>query len=268
MSLPQNTPGESQNSAPSDVINGVLTFLINRVLTLNLEHRAQLLARGLGGAEIERLRYVSAPVTASDRQRAADALAPYLEAFGGGVPGFYRDRGRWGMVFRPAGFLIPVRDECGRIQALSQRVDEPRNGGKYIWLSSADRDGGASSGAPPHFTGRTLMSTASEVTITEGSLKADVASYLSGSPVVGVAGVHAIRGLAVRLKASFPALRRALVAYDRDMLDKPQVLEATLRLSEQLEAEGFAVKIRTWPGAEKGIDDYLLAQLSSREVAA
>jgi DNA primase len=268
MSLAQNTPGEIRNRAPADIINGTLTMLINKVLSLSLEHRAQLLARGLGAGEIERLRYASVPVSAPERRRAADVLAPYLEAFGGGVPGFYRERGRWRMVYRPPGIFIPVRDEHGFIQALSQRVNEPRDGGKYIWLSSADRDGGASSGAPPHFAGRTLMAAAAEATITEGSLKADVAAYLSGSPVVGVAGTHAVRGLAARLKANFPALQRVLVAYDRDMLVKPQVLEATLKLSTQFEAEGFAVKVRTWPGPEKGIDDYLLAQLSSRGVAA
>lgn len=268
MSLPQNTPSEIPNRAPADIVNGTLTMLINRVLSLSLEHRAQLLARGLGAADIERLRYVSVPVSVPERRRAADMLAPYLDAFGGGVPGFYRERGRWRMVYRPPGIFIPVRDEQGSIQALSQRVDEPRDGGKYIWFSSADRDGGASSGAPPHFARRTLMATATEVTITEGSLKADVAAYLSDSPVVGVAGTHAIRGVAARLKAGFPLLRHVRVAYDRDMIEKPQVLEATLKLSEQLEAEGFAVKVRTWPGPEKGIDDYLLAQLSSREVAA
>lgn len=268
MSITQNPPGESQNREPSEVAAGVLTLLVNEVLNLDLGHRAQLMARGLGAAEVSRLRYASAPATAAERQRAADELAPYLEAFGGGVPGFYRERGRWRMVYRPPGFFIPVRDECGRIQALSQRVDEPGDGGKYLWLSSSGRDGGASSGAPPHFAGRTLMTTAEEVTVTEGSLKADVASYLSGSPVVGVAGTHATRGLAARLKAGFPLLRRVIVAYDRDMMSKPQVLEATLGLSAQLESEGFAVKVRTWAGPEKGIDDYLLAQLKAREVIA
>ena len=106
------------------------------------------------------------------------------------------------------------------------------------------------------------------MTITEGSLKAEVASYLSNLPFVGVAGTRSIRRLACRLKRNLPRLRRVLVAYDRDMMEKPQVLEATLDLSAQLEAEGFSVKIRMWPGAEKGIDDYLLAQLSQREVAA
>lgn len=254
--------------APADIINGVLTKLICEELSLRPEHERKLLARGLSADEIGRKRYVSAPVTHTARQRSADALAPYLDVFGGGVPGFYRDGGRWRMAYRPSGFFIPARDERGRIQALSQRVDKPRDGGKYIWLSSSDRDGGATSGAPPHFAGRHLMYDAEEVTITEGSLKAEIAAYLSGAPVVGVAGTHAITGLAERLKANFPKLRRVLVAYDRDLTAKPQVLEAVFRLTARLEAERFQVRARTWPTADKGYDDYLLSQLMSKRRAA
>lgn len=249
--------------APADIINGVLTRFISRELSLRPEHRAALLARGLTDAEIERKRYVSAPVSKDEYRRVAASLSSSLEAFGGGVPGFYRDRGRWKMAWRPAGYFVAVRDERGFIQALLQRVDEPLDGGKYIWLSSAERDGGASSGAPPHFAGNALLQDVEEVTITEGALKAEVASYLSAAPVIGVAGTHSIRGLASRLKSSFPKLRRISVAYDRDMYEKPQVLSALYKLVAQLQACGFRVRVRTWPGPEKGYDDYLLAQLGS-----
>lgn len=277
MSLAQNTPRETPKYTPSGAVSTALTLLVKKVLTLNIEHRAQLLARGLGADAIARSRYVSAPVTTAARQRAADELAPHLEACGG-VPGFYRERGRWQMAYRPPGLFIPVRDELGHIQGLSQRLDDAQDGCKYLWLSSnpdaVDERGrqkyplGASSGTPPHFAGRHLLYGAAEVMITEGALKADVAAHLSGSPVIGVAGTHAVRGLAARLRTGLPLLRRVLVAYDRDMMEKPQVLDATLALCAQLEGEGFAVKVRTWPGPEKGIDDYLLTQLSSHEVAA
>jgi DNA primase len=251
------------------VVSNALKHLVGRVLILKPGHAAKLRARGLSQVEVARLRYVSVPETEAEKQRVADALTPYLDAAGGSVPGFYRERGRWRMVFRPPGIFIPVRDGCGHIQALTQRVDEPRDGCKYIWLSSADREGGASSGAPVHFAGRDLLLYgAAEVTVTEGALKADVASYLSGSPVIGVAGTHATRGLATRLREGFPLLKTVCVAYDRDMVEKPQVLGAAINLGAQLEAEGFEVKVRTWPARYKGIDDYLLAQISSREVAA
>lgn len=264
--------------APADIINDVLTMLICTALTLRPEHEARLMARGLSRDEIRRKRYVSAPVTREERRRAADALATYLDAFGGGVPGFYFAEGRWEIAYRPPGIFFAVRDEHGFIQALSQRVDEPRGGGKYIWLSTnpeaEDNDGhqkyprGASSGTPPHFAGRHLLHEADEVMITEGALKSEIACFLSGLPVVGVSGTHSINGLASRLRTNFPKLRRALVGYDRDMMEKPQVLDAVFRLTAQLEAERFRVRVRTWPGPEKGIDDYLLAESRRAEVTA
>jgi hypothetical protein len=254
--------------ASADIINGILTMLVCDVLTLRPEHGARLLARGLTDAEITRLRYVSSPVTRVERQRAADALASYLETFSGGVPGFYRDGHRWRMVFRPPGFFIPARDEHGFIRALAQRVDEPRGGGKYIWFSSADRDGGASSGAPVHFANRPALWHAEELLVTEGTLKADVIAALSRLPVVGVAGVNNTRGLAARLRSSFPRLRRVVVAFDSDARTKPQVADALESLIAQLEAERFRVRVRTWPGESKGLDDYLLSQSCAKEVAA
>jgi putative toxin-antitoxin system antitoxin component (TIGR02293 family) len=59
---------------------------------------------------------------------------------------------------------------------------------------------------------RTAGIVADEITITEGSLKAEIAAYLSRSPVVGVAGTGSIAGLSGRLKANCPKLRRVFVA--------------------------------------------------------
>ena len=260
-------PFEAPGLAPDDVVGDVLTLLVTRVLTLRPEHSAALRARGLVPAEIARLGYASVPRTAAERRRAADELAPYLEAFGGGVPGFYRERGRWEMVYRPPGFLIPARDEWGRIHALCQRVDRLSGGGKYIWLSSADLEGGASSGAPAHFANRPALWRADELVVTEGTLKADCIAALSGLGVVGVAGVNNTRGLAERLRSNLPRLRRVVVAFDQDALTKPQVGAALERLVAQLEGERFTVRVRTWPGQAKGLDDYLLSQIRLREVA-
>jgi hypothetical protein len=232
----------------------------------------------LSAAKIERNRYVSAPATRAERERVAAALTPYLDAFGGDVPGFFYDSGRWQMVYCAPGYLIPARDEYGCVQALACRLDDPRDGCKYIWLSSnpetVDDAGrqkyprGASSGSPVHFANRPALWGAEEVTVVEGTLKADVCAALSGLPVVGVAGVNNTRGLAARLRASLPRLRRILVAYDKDVLEKPQVASALDRLITQLEAERFTVRVRMWPGDAKGFDDYLLSQITAREVTA
>ncbi len=165
------------------------------------------------------------------------------------------------------GIFIPIRDVRGRIQALQIRRDEgtPR----YLWLSSRGRPKGASSGTPIHFTESHKLRTASEVLITEGALKADVISYLTSSPVIGVAGVSTFSAdFAANLRESLPNLRRVAIAYDKDLIEKNEVYGALMRLTAQLEQARFQVRIRTWPGPAKGYDDYLLSQLTQRGVAA
>lgn len=266
-------------SAPLDytVVHVVLTKLIGESLNLRPEHRERLRARGLPDGWIDSNGYRSTPRSRAERDAAADALSSDLEAFGGEVPGFYHDDKRWHMTYTPSGFFVPARDELGFVQALACRLDDPRDGCKYIWLSSnpetLDNTGGqkyprgASSGSPVHFANRPTMRESDEVIITEGTLKADCIAALSGLPVVGVAGTHSTRGLARRLREHFPRLRCGVVAFDKDLLTKPQVALAVSRLVTQLEAEGFRVRVRMWPGDAKGFDDYLLSELRAREVA-
>lgn len=267
-----------QHRAAPDIIGGFYHKLTRELLTLRPEHGAALRARGLSDEWIEAQGYRSTPQTPAERDRIVGALAEYLDAFGGGVPGFYHDGRRWQMVYTSPGYFIPARDECSLIQALAYRLDRPRDGMKYVWLSSnpdaQDDCGrqkyprGASSGAPFHFANRPALWSAEELTVVEGTLKADCVAALSGLPVVGVAGVNNTRGLAARLRANLPRLRRVYVAFDRDVLEKPQVADALERLITQLEGERFTVRVRMWPGDAKGFDDYLLSQTSAREVAA
>ena len=58
------------------------------------------------------------------------------------------------------------------------------------------------------------------------------------------------------------------VAFDKDLLVKAQVASAVERLVAQFEAERFRVRVRLWPGGEKGFDDYLLSEPRAREVRA
>jgi DNA primase len=259
-------------------VDGSLCYLLRKALALTPEHRARLHDRGLCDEWINAKGYASTPHDRRERDAAADLLAPCLDAFGGDVPGFFHDGARWRMVYSAPGFFIPSRDECGRVQALCYRADNPRDGCKYMWLSSnpetEDDDRrqkyprGASSGAPAHFVNRPAMRESDEVLITEGVLKADVIAALTGLPVVGAAGTHSTRGLASRLKSNFPRLRRAVVAFDKDVFDKPHVAHGLEKLIADLGAEGFRVRVRTWPGSAKGFDDYLLSQVRAQEVAA
>ncbi len=238
---------------------------LNKHLVLAKEHEAKLLERGLDRVTIKLNGYASTPPPAY-AANVARALAPMqLE----GVPGFYREHGQWRMVRMDQGFFVPVRDIHARICGLMIRRDDVVGRGKYIWLSSRDRDGGASSGAPANYANPYKLREADEIVITEGALKSQIIACLSGSPVIGIAGISAFSAdFAAHLRDACPHLRRVAIAYDRDLLEKEEVYNALLRLTAQLEKASFRVCIRTWQPPAKGYDDFLLSQLTRREVSA
>jgi len=249
--------------ADADRIVAVYADLLRLHLVLSEEHRQQLRARGLDDISIEVNGYVSTPPPLF-AANVARALAREHDLRG--VPGFYRNRDAWRMVSSGAGFFVPVRGVDGRIQGLQIRRDEGNP--KYIWFSSKDRAGGASSGSPVHFAKPYLLKTATEVAITEGALKADIAAHIMNAPVIAAAGVSNFGAdFAASLKEQFPKLQTIYTAFDMDFRRNEAVRRALFRLVAQLERARFTVRVRTWPPQWKGIDDYLLA-VSQREVAA
>ena len=82
-----------------------------------------------------------------------------------GVPGFFVDNaGKWTVRYfqRTAGIIVPYVGIDGLIQGLQTRLDVPikgkddppdKVGMKYLWLASADKRMGVSSGSPFHFVG-------------------------------------------------------------------------------------------------------------------
>lgn len=168
------------------------------------------------------------------------------------------------MVRTGPGFFVPYRNEHGMIEGLQLRRFPYEGKDKYLWLSSKDKPAGASSGSPVHFASSHLLTSADEVVITEGALKADVAAYLSGAPVIAAGVSNFGERFAARLRISFPNLRRAVIAFDRDLANNAQVYRALLHLCRQLEGARFQVRVRRWPPPAKGYDDYLLSQVLSR----
>lgn len=233
-----------------DIYNGLL-----QCLDLSAQHEAALRARGLKTG-LRAAGYRSLP----DRRRYR-AVRRLIEA---GyeqhlptVPGFHvaEHEGRYWTISGASGLLIPVRDIEDRIIALLVRPNDLGEGGKYRWLSSKKR-GGPGPGAPihvPRFKGDKSI-----VRVTEGALKADIATRLSGTLTIGLPGVSAWRR-AARILREFGATT-ARVAYDADACHNRNVAECLSNLVNHLRRHGFTVELEIWEEAEgKGIDDLLAA---------
>lgn len=260
--LPEaSKPGaEPPPAAEPDVLNRVYRALLAE-LALDAPHRENLQARGLSGDDVE------AGLFRTWHLRGRARLAKKLvEQFGEEVarqvPGLFvqrdeRDENRtwWSLAGSP-GLLMPALDASGRVLGLRVRRDEvdADSGDRYSWVSSC-RYGGprpaTSLHVPPGQRG-------SVVRLTEGELKATVATVQTGVLTVGVAGVG-------RWREALPVLaelgaERVLLAFDADCRENPVVARATVSAVRGLREAGFEVAVETWPAeAGKGVDDALQA---------
>lgn len=145
----------------------------------------------------------------------------------------------------------------GRISGVQIRLDNPVDGRKYFWLSSANDNMGVTSGSPVHFVGDP---TSKVVYITEGPLKADIAHCLCGKTFAAVAGVNQH----TRLNAVFQVLKQngtqeIVEAYDMDKFQNEHVQKGCERLYELAAEHGFKVTRLKWDSKYKGIDDWQLS---------
>jgi len=196
------------------------------------------------------------------RSRLADTL---YALFGGvvlDVPGFLlREQSRTYLTMGgPAGILIPVRNTEDQIVAHQIRTDRPGDSGKYVWLSSTSR-GGPGPGSPVHVS-RPLQSTESgRVWLTEGPLKADIASERLREVVLALPGVQADKHLLGTLQKlqERGEISELVIALDSDWHDKPAVASARLKLAEASARQGIPVWLADWDVQLKGLDDLLIA---------
>lgn len=219
---------------------------------------AALQRRGLSEQAITRGLYRTLP--AGGREELARAMA-HLDPSPLGVPsvpGLVRtDRVR---VVGPPGLLIPVCDPEGRIVAIKIRL-RTDDGPRYVSLSSRFH-GGASAEAALHVPVRakSLLDAGADVLIvTEGELKADVITELSGTPCVSVPGVGAWR-LALAAVDRWATPGGVILAFDMDRFTSPAVDKAHRALCEALLARDRRVRSARWDRRHKGLDDHLAAR--------
>ena len=261
---PRHIPREDPRAELADAItlDAAYTALLT-VLRLSPSHHDALIKRGLDDDAITQAAYRTLPSSMMDRGAARHALVQAMSPVGGiprHVPGITP-----GEILGAPGLLIPVRDPGGKIVAIKIRADQAGDGGKYRWLSSSTlTPPGASPGAPCHVPEHNGIST-EIVRITEGPLKADIATARSGILTLGIAGATAARSAIPALNAL--GAKEVILAWDADCRDPKEGgknwVAAGLELAAYIfTAEGFIVSIETWPtenGEPKGVDDALVA---------
>jgi Domain of unknown function (DUF3854) len=243
--------------ADADTLHKVYSALLD-ALPLDAHHVDRLRQRGLKG-DLRAAGYRSMG-QGRDRAKAVRAvravIAAGLEELLPRVPGFYvkeGDRGAYWTVGGAAGLVIPIRDVQGRIIALQVRADFVEGKApRYSFISSKKR-GGAGPGSPVHVP--VFDGDKSTLRITEGGLKATIATELSGILTAGLVGLNWQKAAAVVRDLGAKTVR---VAFDADARRKPEVSGAQLRLVRDLRARGLAVELEVWLEDDgKGIDDLL-----------
>ena len=229
---------------------------------LEKQHKEQLLQRGLSEVQIKYFGFRIAPTHKEQHKCIINKLLFYgykLE----GVPGFFKDKsGRWNYnLFRfTSGILIPMMSIDRRIQGFQIRLDNPREGNKYLWFSSKNKTQGLSSGSPAHITNPLEINSNPVIYLTEGGLKADIACALSGKSFIGVAGVNNqsdLPELFNNLKQL--GVKRIVDCFDRDCEYNEQVEKARSKLKSKVLKAGLIYTRMSWDNRFKGIDDYMAA---------
>lgn len=263
------TPGPAADPAaeraPLEVLDAAYRGLLAD-LRLSDEHAAGLRGRGLGDDEIRARGYRTLPL--EGRAALARAIVSRVgEGAAAGVPGVVvaSEGGRsWWTLAGAPGLLVPVRDPAGRVVALKIRRDGADDGPRYVYLSGSQR-GGVSALLSVHVPLWTCGAAREVVRVTEGELKADVATALSGCLTISVPGVGAWR-------TALPALatlgaRRVRVAFDADCRVNAHVAASLRALCTALRTAGYPVRVESWDPRFKGVDDYLLVRAAEQGAA-
>lgn len=239
----------------ADVLDAVYRELLT-LFALEPRHRANLEQRGLSAEQIERGQYRTLPPR-SRHEEGAHLAKLFNDGQLSQVPGLFQRNGGW-TIGGQAGMLVPVRDIHGRIVGLKIRLDEEQaKGGRYRYLTSSSH-GGAKAELVVHVPAWVDAWGAPELRITEGELKADVASALLNSAVIGIPGVKSWPLGRDAVLALRPA--RVIVAMDMDRRSNGDVGAAQDQLVKTLRAAGLRVGSESWDPQHKGIDDALIAK--------
>lgn len=241
------------------------------LLLLNKEHRDNLRTRGLSDKAINKLQYKSTPGKYNSKIPLELIKRGCVVE---GVPGFFKKDGRWTMFCCSTGYFVPFVDLNGFISSMQIRSDEPGVKNRYRAFSTNGFYYGTKASTDIHIVG---YNDQDFIVLTEGALKADVATYLMHKiykrkvPFMAIAGVSNTANLGKTLKKLKElGVKTIIEALDMDKKGNssvelnPNVAKAPEKIKTMIEKEGLEYKQFTWNKC-KGIDDYLFYKLAKRE---
>ncbi|MDD2980768.1 MAG: CHC2 zinc finger domain-containing protein [Hespellia sp.] len=256
---------QNSNLAPIEQISRTYHKLLS-MLTLSEKHQEDLMKRGLTLTQIEEQKYRSTPVFGIPQLISRLKEGGYAIK---GVPGFYQKKdGTWSIRFssKASGILIPYFSVEGNLCGMQIRLDRPKDGQKYIWLSSVNQQMGVSSGSPVHFIGDP---DAKVLHVTEGGLKGTIAHYLTGETYLCNAGVTQYKNLIPELKKLKQRhLQAVKEAYDMDKLMSVMVKpEVCGDCKDNLTCQTFANYRRCTPEVRKALYEMTCPRLEKKRDA-
>jgi hypothetical protein len=255
----RSRPERSVQPAAAKILNQVYRTLLDS-LDFAYEFGQQ---RGLTEQEVEQLNYRK--LRKQDRHRAVQGiidagLGRHLPQ----TPGFSRTSrpaekgGSFWTLNGGEGVLVPVCDKDGLVVGLKlRRTDWNRQPGepKFRYLSSK-KNGGPGPGAPLHVP--KFEGDRSTVRITEGEVKADIATIRSDVLTISIPGVGSWQKAIDYLRKA--TAKQVLIAFDADYDTNDHVRRSLAGMIDEAQSLGVSVEIETWPvEAGKGIDDVLTA---------
>lgn len=246
---------EEPGRASPEILNEVYREVLS-LIYLDDQHKSALLKRGFTGNEIAARGY------RTWIQEGRDDLANVLRKKFGfetctKIPGLYVTEVRkqkWLRFAGAVGLLIPIRNHKDQIIALKIRSDQ-NVGNRYSYLSSVTHKG-PGPGAQVHVP-IWKGSLGDTVRLTEGELKAEIATMRSGMLSLSIPGVSNYRPAIPILKEL--SVKTVRLAFDQDSRTNPHVARALENVTNALRTEGFVVERETWDPKYKGIDDAITA---------
>jgi hypothetical protein len=212
-----------------------------KLVPLSKEHGENLQKRGLNEVEITQRLYRTLPIYGRSRI-AAELIDQFGENLCKKIPGLYiKDKRYWSLA-GSAGMLVPVQ-QFGKLISFKIRADSSQDENSRYTSLSSKRHGGPSPGANVHIP--TFNGEKTEIfRLTEGELKADIATVLSGLHTISIPGVSAWRRAIPILKTL--GAKTVKLAFDSDVATKSQVKKNFIDTAKALIGEGFKLEVETW----------------------